>query len=341
MRVKKILFAGIINNYTVENSYSNCAMNLGLEVKNFDISTYENKYIKFGKVGKTMHRFLPVETWIRKMNRDLVITIKNFNPDVFVYFTTSKILYGTLATLKAINPQLKIVWIWTDTPLNLEAHNFSSGLLSDITATYSLNTVPVFKDLGFKNVSWIPLAGDVFMHKKEITKNQDYKCDISFVGGWRPERGKAMEIISNNFKHLRIEVHGPLWSKKVKDPQLKKNIKGTGFYANDLADFFNSSRININQIDDTNFPAANMRFFEIPTAGALQLTSACPEMEGTFINKKHILYYKNELELLENIQWIIDHPEESELIKNNGQELLLKNHTYTHRFQQILQYLEN
>lgn len=340
MNGNRILLAGIINNYTLERSYATAAEKMGFQVLNFDLVSKANTYVKLNKLGRVIHRFLPVEAWTKKMNRELIITAKEYDPDILLFFTTGKILYGTIATLKAIKPNLKVAWIWSDTPLNLQQHNYNSGQLVDVTATYSLSTIESFKMLGFNNVMWVPLAGDKFMHHAEIKPNNTFECDISFVGGWRPEREKVLKVICYNYPNKSIQIHGPLWKQKVKDRVVSRNIRGEGFFALKLAMFFNNSRININQIDDTNYPAANMRFFEVCTAGGLQLTSSCPEMENEFIHKKHLLYYKNEIELVENIDWIFKNQAETDAIRLNGQQLINFNHTYTNRLELLLKDLK-
>lgn len=341
MHFKKLFIVGLTDKQSLESSYKSAAVELGFDVLHYDLSIQTEKHIKLGKFGRALHTFLPLDAWTKKLNRDIIITAKKYSPDIFFYFTSAPILYGTLATLKATLPEMKIVWIWPDTPMNLKEHCINSAKLVDITATYSSSTIKIFSQLGFNNVKWVPLAGDMLMHNKEINIKKSYECDVSFVGGWRPERERAMKIISNNFKDVKIEVHGPLWNEKVRDKCLSNNVKGKGFYGDKLAAYFNSSRININQIDDTNFPAANMRFFEICTAGGLQLTSSCPEMEDEFRNKQHLLYYKNETELLENIEWVLNHPGNSNEIRKAGQQLINNKHSYIHRLESIIQELKN
>jgi spore maturation protein CgeB len=341
MSEKKILLVGISSQSALEVSYKSAAVNLGYDVMYFDIDSSIAKYIKLGKLGDTLHRFLPIQAWTMKMNRELIIAAKNFKPDYLFYFTGIPLLYGTLATIKTILPKTQIVWIWPDTPLNLPQHSINSAKLVDITATYSSSSVNAFRQLGFNNVVWVPLGGDPFLHKKEITSDKDFICDISFVGGWRREREKTMKEIVHNFSNLSIEVHGPSWKKNCQDPLLKKHIRGNGFYGPELGTFFNKSRININQIDDTNYPAANMRFFEVCIAGGLQLASSCPEMQNELRHREHLVYYNSENELMENIQWIMDNPEKARSIRKSGQELVLSRHTYSSRIQDILASLEN
>lgn len=82
-----------------------------------------------------------------------------------------------------------------------------------------------------------------------------------------------------------------------------------------------------------------MRFFEVCTAGGLQVASACPEMDNEFRHKEHMVYFKDEDDLLVQIQWVLDHPAEAHQIREAGQQLLLEKHAYSNRIQTIMQHL--
>ncbi len=70
----------------------------------------------------------------------------------------------------------------------------------------------------------------------------------------------------------------------------------------EMATFFQRTRVNINVIDDTNFPSANMRFFEIPTAGGVQVCTSCPDMEGEFLDGRHLMYYNSLEQLADKVE---------------------------------------
>lgn len=333
------MIVGTINNFCLESSYSSSAKALGYEVLSFDPDQEIKKHIKLGKMGRMIYDFLNVEVWARKMNRELIVKVKRETPDVLLVTGGSKIFYGTLSTIKVILPSCKLVWIWPDTPMNLNSNVLDCSRLFDVSATYSKSTLPVYKTLGFNNVHWIPLAGDLFMHLNEVNQDDVFKCDISFVGMWRPEREKYLKIINDNFGHLNIEIYGNYWERNCQDKQLLKKWKGSGFYAKALSDHFKTCRININIIDDTNYPAANMRFFEIPTSGGLQVCSSCPEFEEEFVDKRDVVYFNNEGELIEKIKWILEHSDEAHEIRMSAQSKIKETHNYTKRLQNIIQLL--
>lgn len=332
---KRILLVGSGATSSLENSYVRAARSLGHEVFLFDPGAEVNKHIKLGKFGRVLHQFLPVEAWTRKMNRELVLKARDLKPDLMLVFTNVKVLYGTLATIKTIQ-DTKIAWVWPDTPLNLTDHNLDCSGLFDISAVYSSKARTVFEKIGFPNCHWVPLAGDPELHGFEPAAADSYKVDISFVGMWRPEREKVLAVIAEKFPQLNIEIYGTYWKDRCGNAALRKLWKGGGIVGRDLGGYFNRSRININVIDDTNYPAANMRFFEIPTAGGLQLSSPCPEQEMVFRDREEILYFNSDAELIEKIEWVLAHPKEAAHIRQQAHQKLMEGQTYAHRMQQIL-----
>ena len=118
-----------------------------------------------------------------------------------------------------------------------------------------------------------------------------------------------------------------------------KTVCPVRFTVKTLADFIRHSRINLNVIDDTNYPAANMRFFEIPAAGGLQLSSACPEMQPYFSNRVDILYYDNPQEMIDQIKWALDNPSAVLEIRRSAYKKMQQEHSYTQRISELTRQL--
>src|SRR6187455_3081425 len=102
-KTKKILFVGTGAVWSLEMSYKRAAVDLGYEVKHFDPGVEIHKYIKGSRLGQKVHAFLPVDAWDRKMNRELIIAVKDYAPDVILLFGNAKIFFGTLATIKIVS----------------------------------------------------------------------------------------------------------------------------------------------------------------------------------------------------------------------------------------------
>ena len=338
MKPKRILIIGNSEKFCLEQSYVRAANQLNHEVIFFDLPKEGDSVVRMGKLGRTLHSILPVEAWVKKMNRRLIVLVKESNPDYIFLFTSARVLYGTLVTIKLIQP-VKIVWFWPDTPMNLSAHSLHNATLFDISAIYSREAAPLFQKLGFFNVRWIALAGDPLLHYMEPPDKDNYRVDLSFVGAWRPERERVISFIASNFPQINLELYGNYWKRDCTEKSLLKHWKGQGIFGKDLGAYFNQSRINLNVIDDTNYPAANMRFFEIITAGGLQLVNNCPEMSQEFRDREHVIYFQNENGLGDQIEWVLNNPVLCQNLRIEGQKTLLESHTYSHRLESILRLL--
>jgi hypothetical protein len=335
----KIMLVGTINEFCLETSYANAARSLGYEVRQFDPRSETEKYVKLGMVGKKMNDFLPIEAWVKKMNRELIVQAKREEPSVMIVFGAARVLYGTLMTIRLLLPRIRLVWVWPDTPMNLEEHNIANAPLYNLSAVYSEAASMAFAEYGFRNCEWIPLAGDHFMHGRDVRETDEFDCDISFVGMWRPERERIMKVISDNFSGCRIELHGNNWQRNCHDKSLMSFWKSNGFYGRSLADHFNRSRVNLNIIDDTNYPAANMRFFEIPVSGGLQVASACPEWGTEFVDNESIISFGDQTELVHKLRAVLDNKQHAQFIRKNAWALVRQRHTYVERLKKILNLL--
>jgi glycosyltransferase involved in cell wall biosynthesis len=337
--MKKVLIVGNSKDNTcLEASYKRAFQELKFEVCIFDPYQEEKKYIKLGQFGGKLHTFLPVEEWRKKMNREFVIYTKELCPDLILNVCNAPITFNSLAFLKSVL-KCPIVLLWPDTLFNLQTQVLSSALLYDGVATYSYASIPVFEALGFKNIHWIPLAADPYLHKQDCLA-ENYLNDVCFIGGCRPERVKALESIKKNFPNKKLEIYGTNWKKSdnklLADSIIEKPLRGKEF-----SSMLNKSRISINIIDDTNFPAANMRFFETPIANALQLSSSCPEMNSQFIDMEHIAYFDSDQEMVDKIDLLLSNTKLCNTIIQNAYQLTIEKHTYSNRVEQVIEIFIN
>jgi spore maturation protein CgeB len=328
-----VFTVGNQNPFSLEASYKRGFEELGIQVRPFDIFGRQQTYVRLGTLGRLFHTFVPVEAWQRKVNRELALAIIHEQPDLVLVFCNAPVLAGTLAFVRSV-ASIPFVLVWPDPLLQLQAHVLPNACLYDGVATYARATVPVFEQMGFKNVHWVPLAADETLHGHP-TSPQEFRHDLTFVGAWRPEREQALTTIRRLFPSLKMRVQGTDWQKaaerSVRSLTHNKPLRGKHY-----ADAFQTSRINLNVIDDTCRPAANMRFFEISIAQGLQLSSSCPEFADTYRHQRDVLYYSIESELAESIEWVLTNPSAATEIRHNAYALTVKHHTYQHRAKQML-----
>lgn len=339
----KVMLVGYFGTGALECSFKTAFEDLGCEVNSFDIASSVKANTRMGRAGHLFNTFVPIDAWIRKANRELVLEARRFCPDVLVAFGQNPVQAGALAQIRSMM-ELKTVFVWPDTLVNLSTSLISVLPLYDLVATYSNSTVPLFERLGARCVRWIPLAADNKMHgivKDPGSTANSYITDVSFIGQWRPERERAISTILDGFPNLDIKIWGPDWGRRCKKkPRILKCWQGRPLYAQEFAITVASSKVNLNIIDDTTYPAANMRFFEIPCAGGLQVCSSCPEMEDLFKDGDTLFYYRNleDLPILTNM--LVNNDTLRNKVAQKAHEFVLREHTYGHRVQQILKVLK-
>jgi spore maturation protein CgeB len=111
----------------------------------------------------------------------------------------------------------------------------------------------------------------------------------------------------------------------------KKPLYGPEFSA-----VVQKSLISLNVTDTTNFPAPNMRFFEILASGGTELVSGSDEMKSIFVDGEDLLYFSNNSELLEQVALLTARPELSFQIRRQGYAKIVARHLYTHRLTELL-----
>jgi spore maturation protein CgeB len=136
---------------------------------------------------------------------------------------------------------------------------------------------------------------------------------------------------------FKMKIWGPDWGLRCRNNSpIMKAWQKRPLRGREFAKAVASSKVNLNIIDRTNYPAANMRFFEIPCAGGLQVCSPCPEMELEFKHGETTFYYRDGSELTGQIRDLLDDSELRGKVKQAAHRKVMEKHTYLHRAKQIL-----
>lgn len=321
---------------TLESSYGRAFAGLGWRVSFWDPVQVVYRYTRGGRLGRIASNFVRIEPWLMKVNRQLVVDVMNMRPQLILTFTHAQLLTGALAQIRAAL-DATLVQIWPDTMQNWRSIHSTNLPLYDLLATYSRATIPVFERLGAQRVAWLPLAADPELHPIHAPHLPDLTADVSFIGGWRPER----EAILAQLEGFDLKIWGPEWDRHCRSNRfLMQAWQGRPLRGIEFAQAVKGSKINLNIIDPTNFPAANMRFFEIPIAGGLQVCSPCPELETEFRHGEHLFYYRHQSEVPELLHKLIADDTLRAEVASAGHEQVWANHTYTHRARQLLELLD-
>ena len=339
----------------LEGSYARALRELGLDVTTWDIGQALGRNIRLGGVGKLISSILgydfgahiafvlSVEQWINRANRELIVAALELRPDVIFVGGVAPVRAGALGQIRAALPDCKFVLIWPDPLLQTLPHVIDSLPAYDIVASYSRSSTDFFRLMGAPRVEWVPLAFDPSLHRPELglseSDRQKYSCDVSFIGNYRPEREVLVVSLVENGINVKV-WGGAEWKRRARNQKfLPRYWAGRPVWGEEFCKVVKASRLCLNIIDATDSAAANMRFFEIPGCGGVQVCTSCSELRMEFPDRVACLYYADVAEAVAIVRQALADQELRARVAQNGQSRVLSSHTYVHRAKMILDLL--
>ncbi|HEV2523221.1 MAG TPA: glycosyltransferase [Candidatus Acidoferrales bacterium] len=121
----------------------------------------------------------------------------------------------------------------------------------------------------------------------------------------------------------------------------RMNDWGRVYSYEEMVEVYRRSKIGLNISRDDRPNDANLRVFEVMAAGALLVTSLPSELENLgFRSGQHFTGHRKESDLLDCIRYYLEHDSDREQIAAAGRELVLKEHTYDRRAEEIMKILD-
>jgi spore maturation protein CgeB len=318
-------------------SYRNGFTALGCRVELFDVPSCLRKHTRFGAIGRAVSRYQPVAPWLLKVNRELVTTCRALDPEVVVVVGCREINAGAVAQIKA-STRSRVAFVWMDPLQNLSEATIQALPVYDLIASYSRAAVEPLIRLGARRVEWVPFAGDLALYgAPPAAAPPEFQSEVSFIGNWRPEREAVLDRLAS-VPGLGLKIWGEGgWRRHSRSRLVAGAWQRRSVYTEQFVAAARASKVNLNIIESTNYPGANMRFFELPCAGGLQLSSPCPEMAEEFRDGETIFYFRDAEELPGLIRKLLDDDARRERVAAAAHEKILAAHTYAHRARQILE----
>lgn len=320
-------------------SYARAFEALGHSVQRWHIADAIERHTRGGLVGRKVVRFLPVEPWVNKANRDLVVQAIRERPDLIVVPGQSHVRAGALAQIKVSLSGVKLALLWPDPLQNVVTHVIECLPIYDLIASYSSEAIPALRMLGAARVGFYPFGADPVAFPPTVVPSREERhrleCDVSFIGAYRPEREE--DVVALVRAGLSVRIWGPDWSRFMRQRALVGRCYQGGFLNGpDFVRAAKCSRVTLNRMDDTNFPAANMRFFEALACSVPVLNSPCPEMERWFPDNELTFYYRDRTHLVERVRELVADPGRLAAVSHAGHLAAMAEHTYEHRAKKLL-----
>lgn len=305
-----------------------------LKVKISDVSSKKlpKWHGRFLRYHSKFYRYSP-ENIIK--NKKLTSTAKKFKPELVLISGGASFLFDKTIEEIKFKFKTKVVMLSGIDP-KLAATPAEKTLLKnnliDFVFGNDCSFIENWKKLGAKKAIVLPVAAvNPKIHKKvSISKEEkdELSSDVCFVGRLTRDRQKIL----SSLKDFNIKIWGDLLPEAPLSDELKNIYQGTA-HGEKMVRIYNCTKIAIN-IQSTMKCGGNMRTFEIPACGALQIADKVDL--DFFTDKKDIILFKNSEDLKKKIKYYLKNEKERKKIVNESYKRVQKEHIYEKRFKNLL-----
>ena len=241
------------------------------------------------------------------------------------------------------------VWL-TDDPYYTDMTSVLT-LHYDYVFTLELNCVEFYRQNGCANVFHLPF-GVHPGHFRPLRDRATEPRNISFVGSAYWNRVEFFQPIMGELMKRGLHVNGIWWDRLLEAGSYPDRIEqGTWLGPQDTARVYSSSKIAINlhrsfsdlTVNNNSLlieaMSPNPRTFEIAASGTLQIVDVRSDLHRFFTPGVEIETYSTGQELLEKVDFYLNHEYERREMVLRALERTYREHTYAHRVNELLTYI--
>lgn len=275
---------------------------------------------------------------IQLINFSFMKTISRHKTDVAIVTGGNRILGNTIR--KLTGNTTSILWT-TDAPVDFR-NIWVSAKAYDNVFCQGTEAVELLAQQSVE-ANWLPMACDPQKHKIieiSLEERSVFGNDIVFVGSYYPNRYALFKKLSG----FDFGIWGPGWN-KIESTELRSHLKGEHTRPSEWAKIYSASKIVLAphyQDQGNEFPVfqASPRIFEAMACGAFVISDYQKDVFSLFKDGKHLVGFKTETELIDKINYYLEHSDERKKIAEQGRIEVLKNHKYVDRVEKLLSFVE-
>lgn len=301
-----LLMVGADSPYAIERHYLMHLRDTKLidKVELFAIQNLFLQYYHKNLFNKIIFR-LGYKRIFQKINEQLLLKITDFKPDVVLVFKGMEVLPDTLEKIRSYG--IKIANYNPDSPFIFSGRgsgnsNVKNSIdLYDLHFTYSkeikeelhqrLPDIPVeILPFGFE-------LSDELYGKAVLQEEIIRPC---FIGNADQYRASFISALAD--KGISIDVFGLYWHKFVNHKNIHCHLAR---YNDDFWMTLRKYRVQLNLMRPHNENSHNMRSFEVPAVGGIELAPDNEEHRSFFEDGKEIFLFSNVDECAEHIKYLL------------------------------------
>lgn len=204
-------------------------------------------------------------------------------------------------------------------------------------------TMEAQRDLMGVNIIDRMLTPEILMELEnyfELEKSEDSLSDLNLIFsvttlGFKIAQKQRRRILIDLSKHHDVSIYTNSFTRDL----LRVNYKGSVDYWLEMPKVFKESKINLNMTIPNIKSGVPLRVYDILGAGGFCLTNFQAELPMFFENEKHLVWYYNNEDLYDKVDFYLKHDSERERIATAGQEFVRQNCSYEARIKELLEQL--
>lgn len=279
---------------------------------------------------------------VAAINMSLVRLAERVQPELIV------VTGGHRITRRALGPLVRMgaqVVLWTTDPPR--AGDVMLETAGHYHAVFCQGTeyVECLQEAGVAGAHWLPMACAPEVHRPVDLSEEERRrlgSDVVFVGSFYPHRAELLRRIVRS----GLSIWGPGWEALAADDPLRACVRGPGMGPESWGRIYSAAKIVLSihfQSGDDRFPVyqASPRVFEAMACGAFVLTDRQRDVLELFAGGEHLASFSDGSDLERRILFYLDHAAERHRIAAAGRQEVLRNHTYAHRIERLLNTLRS
>ena len=217
--------------------------------------------------------------------------------------------------------------------------------LPDYLRGYFEATMEAQRDLMGVNIIDRMLTPEILMELEnyfELEKSEDSLSDLNLIFsvttlGFKIAQKQRRKILIDLSKHHDVSIY----TNSNTQDLLRVNYKGSVDYWSEMPKVFKESKINLNMTIPNIKSGVPLRVYDILGSGGFCLTNFQAELPMFFENEKHLVWYYNNEDLYDKVDFYLKHDLERERIAAAGRDYVRDNCGYESRIKQMLEIINH
>ena len=271
------------------------------------------------------------EIGVNALNEEIIELVRKEHPQ-YVLWTSFyfDIFESTFDVIR--NEGARVVGLFFDDEWRFDTYSKWWIPNLDFVVTNAREAVPKYKELDARVILTIPNTG---INVDRDTVNHQEKYDVSFVGS-------------------RFYADRDIWISELKKRNVPIHLFGTGWSMyisfEEMLDIFSTSKINLNfskfnykfskTVADLKKLQIKGRIFQVCLAGGFLLTEYAPGIEDYFEIDKEIVCFLNTDELINKIDYYLNHDNERRRIAEAGWNRAIREYSSSSMIAKVFQEIE-